>query len=282
MRTYDCEPTLTDADVMDFCREGHLVFEAVVPEEINQRTCDFLLHDEVTENLLEEDWFVDNVLLSPPVAGAVRSLLGRNFKLTMPFIFNHLSEEPQEAQGWHRDGSSHYGPELDSLQVFYYPQDTPQELGPTEILPGSHFLYGGFSAMEHYRNFKGVMSTAAPAGSIFVTAYPVWHRRGKSTSNGRRNLLKYWYTRTVPPLCDWITDPDLEMSHAFHRTDFNIDQRDAHRAMDDAAEMFYWLCGKHDEFRAWSSNLPVYYFESSETCSHCDNLVALPGRKVQR
>ena len=282
MRTHDCEPSLTDSEVMNFCREGYLVLEAVVPEEINQQTCQFLLRDEVTEKLLEEDWFVDNVLLNPQAAGAVRSLLGSNFKLTMPFIFNHLGEEPAEAQGWHRDGSSHYGPELDSLQVFYYPQDTPKELGPTEILPGSHFLFGGFSHMEHYRNFKGVVSTAAPAGSIFVTAYPVWHRRGKSMAKGRRNLIKYWYTRTVAPRRDWIEEPGLELCHAYHRTDYNIDQRDAHRAMDDAAEMFYWLCGEHENCRAWSNNLPVYYFESGENCSQCENLVASPGRKVLR
>ena len=279
VRTHNCEPTLSDSEVMEFCRQGYFVLEAVVSEEINKRTCEFLLQNERTEQLLEEDWFVDNVILNPQAAGAVRSLLGSNFKLTMPFIFNHLAQEPMEPQAWHRDGSSHYGPELDSLQVFYYPQDTPVDLGPTEVLPGSHFLFGGFSHMDHYRNFKGVVSTAAPAGSIFLTVYSVWHRRARSTSAGRRNLLKYWYTRTVAPQRDWVTEPGLELAHAYHRTDFNIDHRETHRAMDDSAEMFYWLCGEHEKCRAWSNNLPVYYYESSESCSQCGHEVA--GRKVR-
>ena len=151
MITHDCEPTLTDAEVMNFCREGYLVFEAVVPDEINQRTCEFLLPDDVTEKLLEAGWFVDNVLLNPPVAGVARSLLGSNFKLTMPFIFNHLFAEPQEPQGWHRDGSSHYGPELDSLQVFYYPQDTPKELGPTDQSRRRWRTVGASSSFRRWR-----------------------------------------------------------------------------------------------------------------------------------
>ena len=41
-RTFDCEPTLTDSQVLQFCREGHLTFPGVVPDEINQRACDWL------------------------------------------------------------------------------------------------------------------------------------------------------------------------------------------------------------------------------------------------
>ena len=34
-----------------------------------------------------------------------------------------------EAQGWHQDADHIYGPELRFLEVFYFPQDTPVELG---------------------------------------------------------------------------------------------------------------------------------------------------------
>ena len=33
-RTFDCEPTLTDSQVLQFCREGHLTFPGAVPDEI--------------------------------------------------------------------------------------------------------------------------------------------------------------------------------------------------------------------------------------------------------
>ena len=41
-RTFDCEPTLTDTQVLQFCRDGFLNLEGVVPDEINQRACDYL------------------------------------------------------------------------------------------------------------------------------------------------------------------------------------------------------------------------------------------------
>ena len=34
MRTHDCEPTLTDRQVIQFCREGFLKLEGVVSREV--------------------------------------------------------------------------------------------------------------------------------------------------------------------------------------------------------------------------------------------------------
>ena len=44
-RTFDCEPTLTDTEVLQFCRDGYLCLQGVVPDEINERTCDYLNGD---------------------------------------------------------------------------------------------------------------------------------------------------------------------------------------------------------------------------------------------
>ena len=40
--TCDGEPTLTDSQVLDFCREGYLLLRGVVPDGINRRACDYL------------------------------------------------------------------------------------------------------------------------------------------------------------------------------------------------------------------------------------------------
>ena len=44
-RTFDCEPTLTDSQVLDFCRDGYLILPGVVDEETNQRTLAYLNGD---------------------------------------------------------------------------------------------------------------------------------------------------------------------------------------------------------------------------------------------
>ena len=41
-RTHSCEPTMTDEDVVWFCRNGYWILEAVVPDEINRRALDYL------------------------------------------------------------------------------------------------------------------------------------------------------------------------------------------------------------------------------------------------
>ena len=40
--TCDGEPTLTDSQVLEFCREGYLLLRGAVPDEINRRSCDYL------------------------------------------------------------------------------------------------------------------------------------------------------------------------------------------------------------------------------------------------
>ena len=268
MRTHSCRPTLTDSQVLEFCKQGYLLLEGVVPDEINRRTINFLdkyPSHEPTE-ILTEDWFVDNVILNPQASGAVRSLLSQNFGLPI-IMSNHRVMCPSPAQHWHRDGNSKYGPALSYLQVFYYPEDCSLELGPTELLPGSHFLFSLSQQMGHYGAIRGAFSAAAPAGSIFVTVYSIWHPRSAASGEGLRNLLKYNYWRTESPRRDWIREPDFDIATANYKLEGQT-FREQFRDCNDAAEMFFWLLGRSDEFRltggqGWPLNRNVgKYMES--------------------
>ena len=255
-RTFDCAPTLTDTQVLEFCRNGFLLLRGVVGDEINQRTCDYLngkipanpsfipegltnadlerirnTHEPST--ILLEDWYIEHVLLNPQLAGALRSLLGRNVGLPV-LVSNHRVECPTSAQGWHHDADHLFGPETNFLEVFYFPQDTPLEMGPTELVPGSHIRLTQHDASE-----KGT-PTDGPAGSLAIHAQNILHRRGESTAEGVRHMLKYSYWRTFPPNRDWIIEPDFDLQTAYYG---------GHGVARYIAHMFYWLCGKGDEFR---------------------------------
>ena len=255
-RTFDCRPTLTDTQVLEFCRNGFLVLEGVVPDEINRRTCDYLngeipanpsyIPDGFTDEDLErlrnshepttlilEDWFVEQVLLNPQLAGALRSLLGKNVGLPV-LLSKHSVQCPDSAQGWHQDADCVFGPEVNFLEAFYYPQDTPVDLGPTEVVPGSHI------GRTHRDDEEKGVATAAPAGSFVVHSQSILHRRSESTSKGLRHMLKYSYWRTVPPERDWIVEPEFD----FQTADYG-----GHRVARYYAHMLYWLCGRGDEFR---------------------------------
>lgn len=196
----------------EFCRRGYLLLEGVVDDEINcitEQRLNELSADHQPLHLMQEDWLAQGIFKNPAAAGAVRSLLGANFKLPQTFC-NHRAACPNSAQGWHRDGGSTYTNRLDYLQVFYYPADTSIEMGPTQVVPGSHFMRSKANYMGHLRTINLAESTAAPAGSIFITVYSIWHRKDKSTATGQRNMLKYNYWRTAEPKRDWTIDPEFD------------------------------------------------------------------------
>ncbi len=248
-KTFDCPPTLTDTQVLEFCKNGFLMLEGIVPDEINQRTNDYLeVHPGMEPTgILQEDWFMDNVICHPQAAGAMRCLLGKDF--TLPILMsNHRVRTPLPAQSWHRDGGSQHSPEVKYLQVFYYPQACTVEMGPTALLPGSHHLFSLSTYMGHYGGIRGTYYAAAPAGSIFITQYSIWHRRSASTVASLRNLLKYNYFRTTPPQRDWVIEPDFDFATADYELHGAPTFRQQFQDCNDAARMFLWMCGKSDRF----------------------------------
>ncbi|MCE7980275.1 MAG: hypothetical protein DYG89_03720 [Caldilinea sp. CFX5] len=267
-RTFDCEPTLTDSQVLEFCRQGYILLRGVVPPAINQRTCDYLegkipanpsyIPAGMTKAELErirashepstiflEDWFLEHVLLNSQLAGIMRSLLGRNVGLPI-LASHHRVVCPSPPQRWHHDADHVFGPELNFVEVFYFPQDTPIELGPTELMPGTHI-----GPSQRKEEEAGVF-TDGPAGTIGIHHQSILHRRGVSTATGIRHMLKYNYWRTVAPQRDWIIEPDFDFQTAYYG---------GHNQARYVAHMFYWLCGQGDDYRiiggqAWPWSSP--------------------------
>lgn len=251
----DCAPTLTDRQVIDFCRNGFLVLPGVVPDAVNRRVVEYLDTSDTSYEptpIMQQEWFVEGVLKNPQAAGAVRALLGKNFTLPV-VVSNHRGPLPwPHPHGWHRDGGSIYTPKLETLQVFYWPEECTDAMGPTEVLPGSHFLRTKAPLMAHYGRIAGSVSCAGPAGTIFLTVYSIWHRRTRATSgpcgvSHYRNLLKYNYWRTAPPCRDWLVEPGVD----FNLVSFDPPNPVAFEQFQGgiaATRMFCWLSGIEEEY----------------------------------
>ena len=111
--------------------------------------------------------------------------------------------------------------------------------------------------MAHLRSVKLSVPTTAPAGSIFITIYSIWHRKGRSTINGFRNLFKYNYWRTTEPRRDWIIDSDFDFSWPSFNSGPHFEQFKGDIA---AAEMFSWLSGEdyqHTGGQCWPCGAPI-------------------------
>ena len=79
-----------------------MTLEGVVDNDTNQKTIEYVERNTGEEpiEILEENWFVDNVIKNTAAAGAIRSLLGKNFGLPIDMA-NHRVKTPQPAQEWH-------------------------------------------------------------------------------------------------------------------------------------------------------------------------------------
>ena len=132
------KPTLTDEEVLEFCKTGILTLEGVIPDSTNRWVFEYLDEEGADPHqLVRDERFIDEVLLHPAVAGVIRSLLGAHFQLP-EWMANHRLAGPVEANYWHIDAGSDFERACNLLQVFYIPQPNSMEMGPTLFLPGSH------------------------------------------------------------------------------------------------------------------------------------------------
>jgi hypothetical protein len=100
----------------------------------------------------------------------------------------------------------------------------------------------------HYDGIRGCWKAAGPAGSIYLTVYQLWHRRGVSKRGGIRYLLTSSAHRSSPPARDWIQESDFD----FGLADYQLESPrfgEQFRSSVDTARMFCWLCGKIDAFK---------------------------------
>ncbi len=246
----DIKPTMTDQDVLDFCKKGLFVLEGVIPDRTNHWVSEYLNQEgNDSQTLLEEERFVEEVLLNPKVSGVTRSLLGERFQLP-DWMANHRLVGPQKTKNWHMDAGSKFERTCNLLQVFYIPQANTNEMGPTLFLPGSHLVPIPREELEHFGHLAGQVATVGPAGSVFFTAYSIWHRQSEKVDSSTRNVLKWVTWRTVPPKRDWIIGNDFEFTRVdySYTNDYFCGPARKWQSVLRVSEMFYWLCGKSEEF----------------------------------
>merc|ERR1712096_94595 len=121
-------------------------------------------------NLLPRIPMINEVFEDPWVAGAFTSVVGPDYYM-QPHRHCHSNPPYSKGQNMHQDGGKRWSHKTRRLLVFYYPQDTPEEIGPTGIIPGSHY----------YNTADGATITAelplcGQAGDVTLANYDLWHR----------------------------------------------------------------------------------------------------------
>lgn len=210
---------LDDAAMRRFIIDGYLVlkpdFAVGLHERIYQQIEAVLANGgNPRNNLLPRVPELQQVLDHPMVHGALQSILGPDYYLHL-HRHVHDNHPGSKGQNLHKDSLYNSRFAVDEkrrhhhtrwLMLFYYPQDTPLELGPTAILPRSQYLNA-----DRPQGVEEV-SLAGEAGTVTIVHYDLLHRGTANAGDKTRFMAKFLFTRmTEPQASTWDhRDPNWE------------------------------------------------------------------------
>ena len=202
---------LTAEQAHRFIADGFLVLQPSVPAELHRtiyRKLDEAIPgtDNPGNNVLPLVPEMRHVLESPEVRGALLTLLGPGY-IEHPHRYCHIEQQQdlggldhaaKLASNSHQDSYTPLGRprhhHIRFVRIMYYPQDTPQELGPTHVIPGTH-LNRGLSDADKAHQFP----VSGPAGLVSLTHFDIGHAAGVNVTGMRRFMVKFVFMRTAAP-----------------------------------------------------------------------------------
>ena len=189
---------LTDDQMCHFIVNGYVIVNTDLPASFH----DFIY--EQTEIIFEKEGNPGNNLLpripeiqavfdDKRVIGALTSVLGENYYM-QPHRHAHFNQPQSEGQRMHQDSGKEWSHHTRRLLVFYYPQDTPVELGPTAITPGSHYYNTPDGA-----TVSDELPICGKAGTVAIVNYDLWHRAMPNRTDKNRYMMKFLSARMSEP-----------------------------------------------------------------------------------
>ena len=204
---------LNDEQMREYIANGYVVLRSSVPDEVHRiidEKFNFICEHEFNpgNNIIPRLPELELVLKSPEVHGALISVLGENY-VTHPHRFWHLrnpegsplSKEKvveRVSGGCHQDQYSPTSQPRSHLtryaRIMYYSQDTPIELGPTHVIPGSQY-HDALTDEDRGRT----LPVRGTAGHVFLSHFDIGHAAGVNLQERSRHMIKFIYMRAEEP-----------------------------------------------------------------------------------
>ena len=258
----DKQYLLNSVQMANFVTDGMLIFDAVVPEEINHESMRELDAKEIKgayetqgqplDNLWQSSKGIGAMMRLPQVQGIIESLVGAH-----PLYDHHfphtVGPNHKSGQIWHADNIIDPRMAFD-IQLFYFPHDTPREMGGTMFLPGSHLRRVHETDIGRYQNFLNQKPMVCKAGAVAVAHHGIWHCAQPNLTDQRRYMFKLRINPTVKQELIWNTDdlndpqiPDIFFrNHRWYGNDDRLESANRIKLWrfmvgDDKWDAHYWM-----------------------------------------
>ena len=203
---------LTDAQLRDFIVNGYLTVKTDLPrsfhETIYRKTQELTAKEgNLGNNILPRVPELQAVFEEPAVRGAFTSILGENYAMHS-HRHPHQNRPHSDGQGFHKDSYwgyhkvRHHCPRW--AMAFYYPQDSPLEIGPSAVLPGTQYYDTRIT-----KDNEGELALSGEAGTLTIIHFDLWHRAMANLTDKTRYMMKFQFIRMdAPQAPEWnVTDP---------------------------------------------------------------------------
>ena len=147
--------------------------------------------NEFLDSLLHELPELEQLFADPAVNGALTSILGDDWSLhSHSYVHDRWPRDDEQREMVHKDGG--FSGCYDGLctrtrwaLLLYYPQAVEADFGPTEVAPGTHYLF------ENPQPDPSIPCTpllSPTPGTLIITTYELWHRatHNRATAPGDR------------------------------------------------------------------------------------------------
>ena len=217
-----------------FIQDGYIKLAPDYPPELHEK-----IYREIEQMLSKNGNLGNNILPlipdiqkifdHPLVRGALTGVLGVNYVMHS-HRFCHFNVPGSVGQDFHKDS---YEGDISAnnhrcrwAMAFYYPQNTPKEIGPTAILPGSQYYKTSQAAHQHNE-----LVLSGEPGTITIIHYDLWHRAMANLSLSNRYMLKFLFYRLQEPTVPTWQNEDIKWHPTTHEKIYNSDQQIMYRSL---------------------------------------------------
>ena len=165
---------LTSKQMAQFVASGYLRLDDMVPKDLCAACLEEMADHRGYLDVgtpFEETWPKDTALGQafrlPKVQGLIHSLVGPN-----PLYDHHGPHLTPAGQlrgpDTHQDSVIDFREDYFDIQLSLFAADTPDEMGGTFLMPGTHFRNVRTSEITVYQHMRGKIWATCPAGTIYV------------------------------------------------------------------------------------------------------------------